>query len=92
MIETIRRAPTRLGEVTAHPAAFALVLIYAGSGLLSAEKLWIGVENKKRPTAQHERSPQADKFKQRRDKSRRNALIELTFLFARSAAKASEGD
>jgi low affinity Fe/Cu permease len=29
MIETIRRSLTRLGEVTAHPAAFALVLIYA---------------------------------------------------------------
>src|SRR4029079_3567682 len=29
MIETIRRALTRLGEVTAHPAAFALVVIYA---------------------------------------------------------------
>jgi len=29
MIEIIRRALTRVGEVTAHPAAFALVLIYA---------------------------------------------------------------
>jgi low affinity Fe/Cu permease len=29
MIETIRRSLTRLGEVTAHPAAFGLVVIYA---------------------------------------------------------------
>lgn len=29
MINMIRRSLTRLGEVTAHPAAFALVLIYA---------------------------------------------------------------
>ena len=38
MIETIRRALTRLGEVTAHPAAFALVLIYAG--------LWFAFDRK----------------------------------------------
>jgi phage shock protein PspC (stress-responsive transcriptional regulator) len=30
MIEVIRRALTRLGVVTATPAAFVLVLIYAG--------------------------------------------------------------
>jgi low affinity Fe/Cu permease len=30
MIEVIRRALTRLGEVTANPVAFALVMIYAG--------------------------------------------------------------
>jgi low affinity Fe/Cu permease len=30
MIEMIRRALTRLGEVTANPAAFGLVLVYAG--------------------------------------------------------------
>jgi low affinity Fe/Cu permease len=33
-----RRALTRLDEVTAHPAAFALVLIYAG--------LWLAFERK----------------------------------------------
>ena len=38
MIETIRRALTRLGEVTAHPAAFALVVIYAG--------LWFAFDRK----------------------------------------------
>jgi low affinity Fe/Cu permease len=30
MMKFIRRSLTRLGEVTAHPAAFGLVLIYAG--------------------------------------------------------------
>ena len=29
-MKLIRRSLTRLGEVTAHPAAFGLVLIYAG--------------------------------------------------------------
>jgi hypothetical protein len=38
MIETIRRALTRLGEVAAHPAAFALVVIYAG--------LWFAFDRK----------------------------------------------
>ena len=38
MIETIRRALTRLGEVTAHPAAFALVVIYAS--------LWFAFDRK----------------------------------------------
>ena len=113
MIEMIRRALTRLGEVAAHPAAFALVVIYAGlwfafdrktldwhafatlgtlfmtliiqraehrdtqalqakldeppatssqHSIRRSRRKSSGVENKKRPTAQHERSPQADKF------------------------------
>ena len=30
MIETIRRALTRVGELTAHPAAFGMLFVYTG--------------------------------------------------------------